>query len=76
MSRRMLAPIEVGLCLLSASSCLLTLAWPDWIEALSGLDPDRRSSSLEWAVAATSAATAVFFAALSRYERRRAVAAA
>jgi hypothetical protein len=39
-----------------ASMCgllaLLTFFWRDWIEALTGFNPDRHNGSLEWAIIA------------------------
>jgi hypothetical protein len=42
--------IESGLALACAALAVLTLAWRDWIEALTGLNPDRHSGSVEWLV--------------------------
>ncbi|MEU2042716.1 hypothetical protein [Nocardia niwae] len=67
--------IESALALLSAVVLGLTLAWPNWIERLTGLEPDDHSGSVEWAIVAVSAAGFVLFAALSRRDWRRAAAA-
>ena len=57
--------IRIETLIASAASALgvLTLLWPAWIEAMTGLDPDRGDGSVEWllvgALFALSAATAV-----------------
>ena len=30
--------------------CVVTPIWPDWIEALSGWDPDQHDGSVEWMI--------------------------
>ena len=47
---------------------VLTAVWPDWVEALTGLNPDGGSGYLEWVIAASFAAAAVLFGALARRE--------
>ena len=44
--------IEAGLGLLAGFLAILTMFWRDWIEALTGFDPDRRSGSVEWLIVA------------------------
>ena len=68
--------IELGLAVLSALSLLLTLVWKEWIELLTGLDPDNGSGSAEWMLVGLSALAMSLFAVLSRYEWQRAAAAA
>jgi hypothetical protein len=51
---------------------VLTLVWAEWIELLTGLDPDNGSGSAEWMIVAVSATAAISFAVLSRHEWRRA----
>jgi hypothetical protein len=63
--------IEAGLALASASLFVLTLAWPDWIERAFGVDPDRHSGVLEWALAFGLFALTCAFAALARTSHRR-----
>lgn len=41
---------EAGLTGLSAFLGVLTLVWRDWIEDVSGWDPDRHNGSLEWLI--------------------------
>jgi len=61
--------------LLSAIACgalfLLTLVWNNWIELVSGSDPDRHNGSLEWGILAVTSALAVTLAITARYEWRR-----
>jgi hypothetical protein len=67
--------VEVVLAVGSGASLVLTLVSKEWIELLTGLDPDQGSGSAEWAIVAVSALLLITFATLSRYEWRRAVAA-
>jgi hypothetical protein len=43
---------------------VLTALNPQWIEAVSGIDPDRGSGALEWTAVAALAALALLSAAL------------
>jgi hypothetical protein len=52
---------------------LLTAVWPDWIERLTGLQPDAQSGSLEWILAAGCGLAAVLLGTLARREWRRAM---
>lgn len=65
---------ESGLAVLAAVLGGLTVAWPDWIEEVFGIDPDGGSGLVEWLVVVVLAATAVVSGLLARAERRRAVA--
>jgi hypothetical protein len=49
---------------------IVTIFWQDWIEALTGWDPDRHSGGVEWlAVAALLAISAVLGTAAARHWR-------
>jgi hypothetical protein len=63
--------IEVVLAGVSAALCVLTLVFPEWIEALTGLEPDAGSGALEWIVAGVFLAAAVVCAVLARRDYRR-----
>jgi hypothetical protein len=63
--------LEVALACLSAGLFALTLAYPEWIEALTGLDPDAGSSALELLVSAALLVVAGGLALLARRDRRR-----
>ena len=62
--------IESVLAAASALLAVLTAVWHDWIELISGVDPDHGSGGLEWLIVALAVATAVGFAALARAEWR------
>jgi hypothetical protein len=51
--------MEIGL----GGACLvllvLTAAWPEWIEAIFGVEPDGGSGALEWALVAVLAVCAL-----------------
>jgi len=63
--------IETTLAALSGFLCVLTLFWPDWIEAILPVDPDGHSGALEWLIVATLLIATAAFAALARTEWRR-----
>jgi hypothetical protein len=63
---------EATLASVTGALAVLTLAWPDWIEGVFGVDPDRHSGALEWALVAICCATALAFSALARREWQRA----
>jgi hypothetical protein len=53
----------------------VTVIVPEWIEVLTGLDPDSGSGALEWLVVASLLAMAVVSAVLAHAEWRHAAAA-
>jgi hypothetical protein len=63
--------IEVVLAIISAALCILTLVTPEWIEALTGLEPDSGSGALEWVVAGVFLVAAGVSAGLARRDYRR-----
>jgi hypothetical protein len=46
---------EIGLGAASFVLLVLTAAWPEWIEAIFGVEPDGGSGALEWALVAVLA---------------------
>jgi hypothetical protein len=40
---------------------LLTIFWPDWIETLTGYDPDRHNGTVEWLIAIAFLASAPYW---------------
>jgi hypothetical protein len=63
--------VEAGLGIVSVILLGLTLAAPDWIEAVFHVDPDQHSGSLEWAIDGLLLAAAVAAGAVARHESRR-----
>ncbi|MEU6238583.1 ABC transporter permease [Kitasatospora sp. NPDC047058] len=63
--------LEIALGSLSGLLLLITLAWPDWIELLLGLDPDAGSGAAEWLVVAITATATAVCALGARTEWRR-----
>ena len=63
--------VESALAALSTVFFLLTLLWNNWIELAFGVDPDRRSGALEWAITLASVAGALASAVLALHEWRR-----
>jgi hypothetical protein len=62
--------LELALGILSSALFMLTLVWRDWIEKLTGLDPDSGSGSVEWAIVAMLFALAVWLIVLAGREWR------
>lgn len=42
--------IKAGLAAASGILAVVTLFWQDWIEALTGFDPDSNDGSIEWMI--------------------------
>jgi hypothetical protein len=63
--------IEVVLGLVSLSLCVLTLVTREWIEELTGWDPDAGSGALEWGIVAGFGVAAVLAGALAARDRRQ-----
>jgi len=62
---------EAALAALSGVLFVVTIFWKEWIEAIFGVDPDRHSGSLEWAVVTVLLVVTLLFGALARAEWRR-----
>ena len=57
---------EGALAALFAVAAVATAIWPEWIEELTGLEPDGGSGELEWLVVAVLGAVALLLAVLAR----------
>ena len=49
---------------------VVTIVWPDWIEATTGWSPDRHGGSLEWAIVAVLLVVSLSLALLARRDLR------
>ena len=49
---------------------ILTIFWHDWIEALTGWDPDRHNGSAEWLVIVGLLAIAITMGLIARHHWR------
>ena len=63
--------LEAALASAGAVFAALTAFWRDWIEVMTGLDPDRHSGGLEWTVAFGFVALALVAGSAAWNERRR-----
>ncbi len=68
--------IEVGLAAITGLLALITPVFPDWIEAVSGWDPDQHDGSVEWMIVAGLFVVMIALAAAATLEWRRTVASA
>jgi hypothetical protein len=64
--------LEATLASLSGFLGVLTVFWRDWVEALTGFDPDRHTGSFEWAIVAGLLLLCVAVGVAARAEWRRA----
>ena len=69
--------VEAAIASSSGFLAVVALFWQDWIEALTGLDPDQGNGSLEWSIVAGLALVCVslFLAARAEWLRSRPAAA-
>ena len=57
--------VEGVIAVIAAIVAIVTLIQPQWIERITGLDPDQGSGTAEWLVVAVLALIAVLFAVLA-----------
>ena len=62
---------ETGLAAISGVLALITPVFPDWIEFVSGWDPDQHDGSVEWLIIVGLFVVAVAMAAAAAIEWRR-----
>ncbi len=63
--------IEVGLAAVTGLLALITPVFPDWIEAVSGWDPDQHDGSVEWMIVIGLFVVTVALIAAAALEWRR-----
>ena len=67
--------VETVLASVTGILCVVTPIWPDWIEAISGWDPDQHDGSVEWMIAGgLLIVTATIFAMAASEWRRTPIA--
>jgi hypothetical protein len=71
--RKRLSPIfwtESVLACITGVLAVLTAVWPDWIEAVTGFQPDKHNGSFEWMLVVGCGLATVLLANLARREWR------
>jgi uncharacterized membrane protein len=68
--------IEIGLAAITGLLALITPIFPDWIEFVSGWDPDQHNGSVEWMIVVGLFLVTVVMVALAAIEWRRTTATA
>ena len=63
--------VEAGLAAMCALLAILTLFTRDWIEALTGFDPDNHNGSFEWMIVAALALVCILLSIAARADWRR-----
>jgi hypothetical protein len=63
--------VEGGLAALSGFLAILTLFTRDWVEALTGFDPDNRNGSFEWVIVAMLLLVCILFSIAAHADWRR-----
>ena len=58
--------LEMTVALCAGVLGILTIFWHDWIEALTGWDPDQHDGSLEWIIAAGLLVVAISMSLVAR----------
>jgi hypothetical protein len=58
--------LEMAVALCAGILGIVTIFWHDWIEALTGWDPDQHNGSAEWLIVAVLLAVAVAMALVAR----------
>jgi len=64
------AQLEATLALCAGILGILTIFWHDWIEALTGWDPDNHNGGVEWIIVAGLLAVSVAMGLAARRHRR------
>ncbi|MGA9849180.1 MAG: hypothetical protein WBQ45_16265 [Roseiarcus sp.] len=68
---RTLLWIEASLAAFCGALAVITIFWQDWIEALTGYDPDQHDGSVEWLVVVGLFVACACFSIAARAQWRR-----
>jgi uncharacterized membrane protein len=63
--------VEIGLAVVTGLLALITPIVPDWIEFVSGWDPDQHDGSVEWMIVVGLFVVTIVMVALATIEWRR-----
>jgi hypothetical protein len=63
--------VEVGFAAMTGLLALITPLFPDWIEAVSGWDPDQHNGSVEWMIVVGLLVVTITLVAAATLEWRR-----
>ena len=69
-SSRVRVGLETAIALCAGALGILTIFWHDWIEALTGWDPDHHNGSAEWLIVAALLAVAAVLGVIARRDWR------
>jgi hypothetical protein len=69
--KRSRVTIEMLLSIATGILGLVTIAWHDWIEALTGWDPDHHNGTFEWLIVAGLLAVSIALGIIARRDWRR-----
>jgi len=62
--------LETAIAAFAGALGILTIFWHDWIEGLTGWDPDHHNGTFEWLIVVVLLAIAAGVAAVARRDRR------
>lgn len=66
--------VKIAVALIAGILGIMTCIWPDWLELLTGWDPDKHSGLAEWTIVAALFVTSATMSVAAVHEWRRAVA--
>ena len=58
--------LETAIALLAGLLGIVTIFWHDWIEALTGWDPDHHNGSVEWLIVVVLLVVAITMGSIAR----------
>lgn len=67
---KFLVRLEIAIAAISAVLGIVTIFWHDWIEALTGWDPDHHNGSFEWLIVVALLVIGAALGLLARYHQR------
>ncbi len=67
---RLRVRLETAIAAVAGVLGILTIFWHDWIEGLTGWDPDHHNGSFEWIIIVALLAVAVVVGAMARRDWR------